>query len=115
MSEAPQKINGKVSDEEKKEKITAFLRRKQCKPLTKSQVRRALGVTCLALSLFLTGCPSLRESYVDAQIAFEAAIGPEYSAYVQADPELDDGQKALREETRWRWQAVNAIAKEEVQ
>ncbi len=114
MSKAPKKINGKVSDEEKGRKIAAFMRRKKCKPLTKSQVTRALSATCLALSLFLSGCGSIQASYVKAMIAFEAAIGPEYSAYVQADENLDDEQKALRAETVRRWQAANAAASEEL-
>lgn len=52
-------------------------------------------VLTLALLLTPLGC-SLNSQFVDAVDGAWSVIGPEYTAYVQADPALDADTKATR-------------------
>jgi len=52
--------------------------------------------------LWLTGCV-VQKDYVAADKATFDAIGPEYRAYVESDPKLDQDQKARRLRTLESW------------
>jgi hypothetical protein len=60
------------------------------------------GAVILAL-LFLASCDTVSRTYVMADRAVYAVLAPEYLAYVQADPELDELAKARRIRTIEGW------------
>ena len=55
-----------------------------------------------------TGCSALTlpsPDYLSADRATYDAVAPEYSAYVHADPALDDDERATRDRTLATWDA----------
>jgi hypothetical protein len=60
-------------------------------------MRRALVGTVVAL-LLCAGC-SINREFVYAVDTSWSVIGPEYTAYVDADPRLDETSKAIRKRT----------------
>lgn len=59
-------------------------------------MRRASITLALLGLLLLVGCGTLDQQFVKAVDDSWAVIGPEYQAYVQADPTLDAGTKKIR-------------------
>ncbi len=57
----------------------------------------------LSVALF-SGC-TIAPSYVKADRATYNAIAPEYRAYVDADPKLDQSEKTRRRGTLQSWDA----------
>jgi hypothetical protein len=55
---------------------------------------KRLLIACVLL-FALSSC-SLNSQFVDAVDGAWSVIGPEYTAYVQADPKLDDDTKTTR-------------------
>lgn len=58
----------------------------------------------LAFCLFLPGCASPAELYVQADRATFEAVVPEYRAYYAEDPELTTEQKERRDRTVQAWE-----------
>lgn len=58
------------------------------------------ALTIAAVALMLPGCALFQsgpsEAYIRADRITHDAIAPEYRAYVEADPTLDEGQKEAR-------------------
>jgi len=59
-------------------------------------------LTASVALLMLAGCGNL-EPYIKADKATFDAIAPEYQKYVDADPNLDQGQKDRRRRTLETW------------
>ena len=57
------------------------------------------------LLLLLTGCGSLQEQYVAADVSTYEVIAPAHKAYVEADPTMTKEQKARRLRKLASWQA----------
>ena len=69
------------------------------------KARRTLAI----LALVASSC-STSPVYVEADAATYAAVAPEYSAYVTADPALTEAQKARRLATLASWKKRLAAA-----
>lgn len=59
---------------------------------------RLLRLVVLSVALFTSGCVVNRQFAEAVQDAW-SVIGPEYQAYVEADPNLDELQKQIRLDT----------------
>lgn len=68
-----------------------------------------LCVTCL----FLAGCPSVPDLYVEADRATYDAVGPRHLKYIETDSTLDDDTKDLRSGTIRSWESRLKAAEKE--
>ncbi len=57
------------------------------------------AVILLLLVALLGGCAVVDSNLLSSSEAFLEAVGPEYSAYVEADPKLSQDQKDNRQRT----------------
>ena len=72
-------------------------------------------ILLLPLLSQLTGCSAQTApppDYVAADRATYEAVAPEYTAYVHADPALDDDAKVMRDRTLATWDARIRAAEE---
>ena len=63
--------------------------------------------------LAITGCVSPDAAYVEADRLTYESVGKEYSNYVEADPRLTEGSKAIRRDKMVSWKDRIDVAKKE--
>ena len=75
-------------------------------------MRMLMFLLCVGC-LFLAGCPSVPDLYVEADRLTYEAIAPRYEKYLDDDTAIDDSTRDLRKNTLKSWDARLRAAEEE--